>query len=147
MTKNEFMDYVKYLSELFDFKAPTNKEVLATWYSGFKNTHINIAKDMAQRYFKEETGRFKIAKLLEYKSAAMAGKTDYRVVDKCPICFNTGLVQVEKKIEGRLYEMCMRCTCANGQLLSENIRMVDKLLLDERQLDDNGVFRIIKEVI
>ncbi len=147
MDKREFMDYLGYLSKLFGFDAPTDKEILATWYSNFKNTNIIIAKDMAQRYFKEETGRFKIAKLLEYKSAAMAGKTDYKIVDKCPLCFNTGFVQVEKKIKGRIYVMCMRCTCSNGQMLQEEINTVDKLLLDDRELDSNGVFRIRKEVI
>ncbi len=147
MSKNEFMDYLGYLSKLFGFDAPTDKEILATWYSNFKNTHINIAKDMAQKYFKEETGRFKLAKLLDYKSASMAGKTDYIKVDKCPICFNTGFVQVEKKIKGRVYVMCMRCTCSNGQRLQEGIKEVDKLTLDDRFLDANGVFRIKKEVI
>ena len=147
MSKNEFMNYLEYLSKLFEFNAPTDKEILATWYNNFKNTNMLIAKDMAQRYFKEETGRFKLSKLLNYKSAAMAGKTEYAAKEKCPICFNTGFVQVEKKIKGRVYIMCMRCTCDNGQRLQSNIHEISKEIIDDRFLDDNGVFRIRKEVI
>lgn len=116
MNKKEFMEYLAFLSKLFSFEAPTDIEVLATWYKPLEQTNILIAKEMAQMYFKEEQGRFKLSKLLEYKSRAMAGKTynEPKPKGSCEICEGTGIVQLEERHLGKIYLMALRCCCKLG---------------------------------
>ena len=142
MTKNEFIQYLVFLSKLFNTEMPTDKEIQATWYKSFEFTHENIAKEMAQRYFKEETGRFKFAKLLEYKSAAMAGKTFKEPSGDCRMCKNTGYVVIEQKHGSRVYEMCNRCTCRHGEALPKYIKQISQFDLADRYVDWRGVFRL-----
>ena len=111
MTKNEFVEYATYLGKLFNFEAPTDKDILAAWYKNFERVHIDIAREMAQLYLKQETGKFKIAKLLEYKESAMRGKVYKENFENCKLCKNTGFVILEKEDKGRIYEFCNRCIC------------------------------------
>lgn len=143
MTKNEFMEYLAFLSKLFSFEAPTDKEILATWYKPLENTNLAIAKDMAQMYFKEEQGRFKLSKLLEYKTAAMAGKVYREPKSKgCKLCKDTGYVGIERQFGTRIYEMQARCTCIEGDRLPKYIKQVDVMEMETRYRDWRGVFRL-----
>ena len=120
MTKNEFMDYITFLKKLFPrANMPTDKDALAVWYKAFSNTHINIAKDMAQMYFKEEQGSFNYARLLQYKSRAMAGKAYIeKPVTKtnCKVCKGEGVVIVERLFDDRPYQYAYKCVCRSGEL-------------------------------
>jgi hypothetical protein len=125
MTKNEFFDYVKYLDKLFNTNNSDDKEVLATWYKSFENTHLVTAKEMAQMYLEDEQGRFKLAKLLQYKSKALAGKTYFGADEKkdvCKFCGNTGYIQIEIPYRKTYTTTCKRCFCKIGQGLNQNIK-------------------------
>ncbi len=67
MTKNEFVEYIGFLDKLFNLNNAKDKEIMSAWYKSFENTYLTIAKEMAQMYLQEEQGRFRLAKLLEYK--------------------------------------------------------------------------------
>lgn len=144
MTKKEFIKYVDYLGKLFNFEPTTDKEVLVAWYKPFEKVHINIAREMAQLYFKQETGRFKLAKLLEYKDTALRGKVYKESTENCKLCKNTGFVILEKRDNGRIYEFCNRCICKIGQSLNKNIKTVEEADLMERYKDYNDIYRLEK---
>jgi|GEM_PF-2877332 len=144
MTKNEFIEYVSYLGKLFSFEAPGDKDILAAWYKPFERVHIDIAREMAQLYLKQETGRFKLAKLLEYKDVALRGKVYVESTENCKLCKNTGFVILEKRDNGRIYEFCNRCICKTGQSLNKNIRTVEEADLMERYKDYNDIYRLEK---
>lgn len=144
MTKQEFVEYAGYLGKLFGFEAPTDKDVLAAWYKSFERVHINIAKEMAQLYLKQETGRFKLAKLLEYKDVALRGKVHQESTENCKLCKNSGFVMLEKRDNGRIYEFCNRCICKIGQSLNSNIKTVEEADLLERYRDYNDIYRLEK---
>jgi hypothetical protein len=142
MTKNEFLDYVRHLDKLFNTNNADDKDILATWYKSFENTHLNTAKEMAQMYLQEEQGRFKLAKLLQYKSKALAGKTYFEGAkdQKCILCNDTGFIQVEIPYRTNYTTICRRCICKAGQALNKSIRQVTS---DEIQKGDfkDGVIR------
>ena len=141
MTKNEFVAYLDYLHKLFTFEMPV-KEVMEAWYKPFINTSPYIAKKMADTYFQEEKGKFKLSKLIEYKSRIMAGHTYYKEKEeRCPICDNTGYIQVEVPYRKSYTIVCKRCVCAIGESLSHQIRQVTKEELE--RIDHNG--RIIRD--
>ena len=142
MTKNEFVEYAAYLGKLFNFEAPADKEVLAAWYRNFERVHIDIAREMAQLYLKQETGRFKIAKLLEYKEMAMRGKTYKENYDNCKLCKNAGYLELEIRDKGRLYEFAYRCICKKGKELYSGFPLVREADLLERYRDYNDVYRL-----
>ena len=144
MTKNEFIEYSVYLGKLFGFDAPTDADVLVAWYKPFEKVHIDIAREMAQLYLKHETGRFKLAKLLEYKEQAMRGKTYKENQGNCKLCRNTGFVILERRDNGRIYEFCNRCICKIGQCLNKNIKTVEEADLLERYKDYNDIYRLEK---
>ena len=76
MEKKEFVDYIKYINKVFDTNIDvSDKELMSTYYKPFEKIHMSVAKDMAQKYMQAETGKFKLAKLLEFKSACLKGKT------------------------------------------------------------------------
>ena len=88
MSKNEFMEYIRFLKELFPrANIPTSKEGLNVWYKAFENTHINVAKEMTQMYLQEEQNGFNYARLLAYKSRAMANKNSTENGSKFPDTF------------------------------------------------------------
>ena len=142
MTKNEFIEYAGYLGKLFGFEAPTDKDVLGAWYKPFERVHIDIAREMAQLYLKQETGRFKLAKLLEYKDIALRGKVYKETTGNCKLCKNIGFVILEKRDNGRIYEFCNRCICKVGQSLNKNIKTVEETDLLERYRDYNNIYRL-----
>lgn len=145
MTKNEFIEYAGYLGKLFGFDAPTDKDVLGAWYKPFEKVHIDIAREMAQLYLKQETGRFKLAKLLEYKEQAMRGKTySEKIEGYCKICRNVGYVMLEKRDNGKIYVMANRCICKLGQDLNKSIKTVEEKELMERYKDYNDIYRLEK---
>lgn len=144
MTKNEFIEYVSYLGKLFSFEPTADKEVLAAWYKPFERVHIDIAREMAQLYLKQETGRFKLAKLLEFKDVALRGKVYKESTENCKLCKNTGFVMLEKRDNGRIYEFCNRCICKIGQSLNSNIKTVTEADLTERYKDYNDIYRLEK---
>lgn len=144
MTKNEFIEYVSYLGKLFSFEAPGDKDILAAWYKPFERVHIDIAREMAQLYLKQETGRFKLAKLLEYKDVALRGKVYVESTENCKLCKNTGFVILEKRDNGRIYEFCNRCICKIGQSLNSQIKTVEEADLMERYKDYNDIYRLEK---
>lgn len=144
MTKQEFIEYADYLGKLFGFEAPTDKDVLAAWYKPFEKVHIDIAREMAQLYLKQETGRFKLAKLLEYKDVALRGKVYKESTENCKLCKNSGFVILERRDNGRVYEFCNRCICKVGQSLNPNIKTVTEADLMERYRDYNDVYRLEK---
>lgn len=142
MTKNEFMTYMDYLNKLFKFDMP-DKEVLPAWYKPFERTNLYIAQKMADMYFQEEQGRFKLSKLIEYKSKAMAGriyKTEKE--ERCPICDNTGYVQVEVPYRHTYTIQCKRCICEIGESIPKYVRQVTEEEL--KGIDHNG--RIIRNL-
>jgi hypothetical protein len=143
MTKGEFMEYVTYLGKTFEIAPPTDKEVLQTWYKPFENIHLTIAKKMASLYLYHEPGKFKFAKLLEYKSEAMAGVTYSEEKNECKICNGTGFVQVEidDGIYTHPYTVFRRCLCKNGQKLNSKIRQIVQYELEEMVLCYDGVYR------
>lgn len=146
MNKYEFKDYVSYLERLFNTKINQDKDVLATYYKSFENINIITAKEMAEKYLTNETGYFKWAKLLEYKSMCLKGKTWYEEADKskCMLCNGTGYVFVEEYRGTRVYEMGKRCTCKAGEELPKYIRQFDTEILNTHFQDHKGVFRIEK---
>ena len=142
MTKDEFMTYVNYLNKLFKFEMP-DKDILPAWYKPFEKTHIQIAKKMADMYFQEEEGRFKLSKLIQYKSRAMNGVTynepqNYKV---CHLCKNTGFIQVEVPYRNTYTIKCKRCICEIGENLSHNIKQVTQEELE--RIEKNG--RVIRD--
>ncbi len=145
MTKNEFMEYVDYLGRLFGFTPTKDRDILLAWYKPFEKVHIDIAREMAQLYVKEETGRFKLAKLLEYKEVALRGKVYKENIKNCKLCKNVGFVILEKRENGRIYEFCNRCICNIGQSLNSNIKTVTEVDLMERYRDYNDVYRFEKQ--
>ena len=148
MTKNEFIEYSVYLGKLFGFDAPTDKDVLAAWYNSFEKVHIDIAREMAQLYLKHETGRFKLAKLLEYKEQAMRGKSySEKIEGYCKLCGNSGFVMLEKRDNSKIYVMANRCICKVGQALNKGIKTVEEKELMERWRDYNDIFRIDKKIL
>ena len=142
MTKDEFMTYVNYLNKLFKFEIP-DKEVLPAWYKPFEKTHLQIAKKMADMYFQEEEGKFKLSKLIQYKSRAMNGVTynEPKNESKCKLCKGTGFIQVEVPYRNTYTIKCKRCICEIGENLSHNIRQVTQEELE--RIDKNG--RIIRD--
>lgn len=128
MDKKEFMEYTKYLNKTLNVEIPTDKEVLSAWYEPFRNIHLLIAKRMAQLYLQNETGYFKLAKLLEYKSVAMQGRTynEDNTSKKCHFCGGTGFIQIEREIDmyKQPIEFCARCICVIGNSLPGYIRQV-----------------------
>lgn len=129
MNKSEFMDYLNYLKKLFPKASiPSDKEIIGTWYKGFVNTNLIIAKNMAEMYFQEEQNSFNYAKLMQYKSKAMVDKTYY---DKpkgevCKLCGNTGYIQFRGydpnvKADNDLYK---RCICNVGNNIRVDIAQV-----------------------
>ena len=145
MTKNEFMDFKNYVVELFGMKDITNKEILATWYKSFEKVSMVLAKEMAQRYFQEEKGRFNFSRLLEYKSICMRGKTWYEEAEKvdCILCNGTGYVQVEERRENHIYQVMYRCTCEKGDTIPHYIKQVDSDVL-ENHYEYCGVYKLAK---
>ena len=146
MNKNEFMEYLKYLRQLFPTSTiiPTNdKEVIATWYEGFKNTHLHIAKLMAQMYLQEEQKNFNYARLLSFKSKAMAGRTykDNNIAKvKCDICDSLGVVQIDTIKSNKVYQTFYRCICNNGNQYSR-YPLLDKSMLLNQDKVTNGMYR------
>ena len=140
MTKNEFMTYVSYLNKLFKFEMP-DKEVLPAWYKPFENTHLHIAKKMADMYFQDEQGRFKLSKLIEYKSRAMSGVTFKEPINECTFCRNTGYIQVEIPYRNTYTTTCKRCLCSSGESLPKYIRQITREEL--QSIDKNGM--VIKD--
>ena len=157
MTKEEFVRYVDYLKMIFNQDIPTDKVFINTWYKPFSKINKKIAQDMAEAYVKEETGRFKFAKLLDYKSLAMANKTyiEPKTYCDCKVCNGLGLVFVEKywfnkatnKLTNRIYETTYRCTCSKGDTQARIIKQISPSDLDNHFKDHNGVYRLedIKE--
>ena len=135
MTKNEFITYLDYLNKLFKVEKP-DKTVMEAWYKPFEKVNLHIAKKMADMYFQQETGKFKLSKLIEYKSKAMAGCT-YKVQEGiCPLCKNTGYIQIEVPYKTSYTTKCKRCICAIGNSLPKNIRQATEEEL--KGLDANG---------
>ena len=141
MTKNEFMTYIDYLNKLFKFEMP-DKDILPAWYKPFENTNMYIAKKMADMYFQEEQGKFKLSKLIEYKSKAMNGRIFFEKKDRCPLCDNTGYIQVEVPYRHTYTIKCKRCICEIGESLPNYIRQVTQEEL--KAIDCNG--RIIRDI-
>lgn len=140
MTKNEFMSYMDYLNKLFKFEMP-DKDILPAWYKPFENTHLHIAKKMADMYFQEEQGKFKLSKLIEYKNRAMSGVTYKESKKECLFCRNTGYVQVEIPYRDTYTTTCRRCICEIGNSIPGYIRQITR---DElKDIDKNGA--VIKD--
>lgn len=145
MEKKEFIDYMKYINKVFSTNIDiSDKELMATYYKPFEKIHINIAKEMAEKYMQAETGRFKLAKLLEYKSACLKGKTwsDDINTNDCKLCAGTGFVIVEEAFNGRVYERWKKCNCKQGDLLPGYIRKFDESIIHTHYRDYKGVFRL-----
>ena len=143
MTKNEFTEYIKYLHKTLRVDPPTDKEELEAWYEPFKATHMIIAKKMAQLYLANESGYFKLAKLLEYKSRAMAGSTyNEPQHQECPYCGNTGWIgryeQVEKyPIPTMIFK---RCCCHTGSREPKSVPQYQEFELKNMKQISNAYF-------
>lgn len=148
MTKNEFMDYLKYLQKALKIDVPTDKDVVAAWYESFKNIHIIVAKKMANLYLQKESGFFKLPKLLEYKSLAMAGAT-YEEPPKelCKICGNTGFVWIRPRHEGKYgNDVFKRCVCLDGGKIPGFVNQITQEDLDGMEkLGENSLIWIKEE--
>lgn len=146
MTKGEFMEYLKYLKQIFPRASyPYSDKAIETWYKPFANTHIKVAENMAQMYFQEEQNSFNFARLLQYKSRAMAGKTEYEnsVTENknCEYCGGNGFVQIEEKVSGRIYQHTYRCLCSSGDKYP-NFPKMDRSYLIGKEKYITGLFRI-----
>lgn len=128
MVKADFMEYLKYLEKTIDAKIPTDKETIQAWYEPFHFLHLDIAKKMARIYLQKESGYFKLSKLLEYKSLALAGVTfPEPKAGGCPTCDGIGFVQIQlplKTAGAYPYITCRRCYCSTGRKMPEYIKMV-----------------------
>jgi hypothetical protein len=143
MTKKEFMEYLGFLGKTLSIDVPKDKEVIAIWYKSFENTHLAIAKNMAELYLQNESGYFKLAKLLEYKSRAMASKMFLEEAGtRCDLCDDTGfLVFREKRPDYPIeIDICRRCVCHKGDKLPNNIRQMTGPELEEYGQTTNKVF-------
>lgn len=142
MTKNEFMGYLDFLEKLLEIKAPTDKEILQSWYLSFEKTHIDIAKKMARLYLEKETGFFKLAKLLGYKKVAMAGKEYKTTNSKCKYCGGTGWVQTVTTLKTypSPFVSCKRCICSAGNSLSNRINQATQEELNNMDLISKKIF-------
>lgn len=128
MTKIEFIDYLTYLKGLFpkaSIPKSTDKEIIGIWYKGFINTNLIVAKSMAEMYFQDEQNSFNYARLMQYKSKAMADKTYYDKPkgSECKLCGNTGYIQFRGydpniKADNDLYK---RCICDIGNSIRADI--------------------------
>ena len=148
MEKKEFVDYIKYINKVFDTNIDvSDKELMSTYYKPFEKIHMNVAKDMAQKYMQTETGKFKLAKLLEFKSACLKGKTwiDNSNNKNCKLCAGTGFVIVEEDHNGKIYEMWKKCNCKQGDLLPNYINKIDESVVYTHYVDFKGVFRLEKQ--
>lgn len=146
MSKNEFMEYIRFLKELFPrANIPTSKEGLNVWYKAFENTHINVAKEMTQMYLQEEQNGFNYARLLAYKSRAMANKNStFESDDKreqCMMCNSTGAVQVEVNKNGHIYLRFYKCKCENGSKFPDTFKLITDDLLKDK-IFECGAFKI-----
>lgn len=148
MIKTEFMKYLDFIKELFPrANVPTNKEIIAVWYKPFVNVNFNIAKDMAVMYLQEEQNSFNFARLLQYKTRAMADKTYYgeENTEVCKFCGNTGYVQFRgynNKAKCKI-DVYKRCICSVGDSLIGNIAQVT-----QEELLNITEYRVIeKEVL
>lgn len=146
MDKYQFMEYLKFIKELFPrANIPTGKEAIGAWYKGFANTNIEIAKDMARMYLQEEQHSFNYAKLLQYKSKAMAGKSIFdvnRTKYECKLCNGEGVVIVENLIEKHIYKYAYRCTCKNSQYQMSYPELTQELIKDKVLV--NGTFKVVR---
>lgn len=142
MTKNEFVTYLDYLNKLFRIEKP-DTTVMEAWYKPFEKTNLRIAKKMADMYFQEEEGKFKLSKLIQYKSKAMNGVTYHepKTGGVCPYCKDMGYIQVEVPYLHSYTTMCKRCVCDVGNSLNHNIRQVTQEEL--KRIEKNG--RIIRD--
>lgn len=50
---------------------------------------------------------------------------------KCWICMDQGLVIYGKKVNGMIYEMAARCTCAQGNKAGEKIPYIHHTLVED----------------
>lgn len=132
-----------YLVKLFGITAPSDPEIIKAWHKPLEKTNLIIAKEMAQMYFREEKGRFNFARLMEYKTRAMAGRTYHEPKDhkECEYCRNTGWVQMEERIGPRIYEIWRRCCCRYGDELPKNIKQISPFEVEGMFLD-RGVYRL-----
>lgn len=149
MNKKEFLSYVDYIEKVFNTKINRDTDVLATYYKSFENINPIIAKEMAEKYLVTETGYFKWAKLLEYKTVCLKGKEwhEEAINSKCILCNNTGYVFVEEKRNGRIYEFAQRCTCSIGNSMWSKVKQIDKNILNTHYQDYKGVFRLEKKEV
>lgn len=144
MNKHEFMVYLKYLESTLNVKVPTEKNAIQAWYEPFEHIHFEIATKMAKMYLRKETGNFKISKLLEYKSAAIAGATYPELEDvtrqKCDVCCDTGFVWIRPKDKknGIEYDIFRKCTCSKGAVLPKYVRLITNEDLSNMRQEPNG---------
>lgn len=117
------MEIYGHLQELYDLK-DLSKRAYATWYQAFENIDYEVGQKMVDLYFINETKRPRPADLLKVKGWAykeiMKGK-EYLNQDgpqvpteKCEVCKNTGIVQIEKEINTRYYTYAYACKCSLG---------------------------------
>ena len=125
MNKDEFMNYLGYLRELFPYaKIPSNNSGIKAWYSPYINIPIEVAYNMADTYLQEEDGSFNYARLLSRKNRAFINTqdNDNKEIKKipCKICDSLGFIEVEtlvkvfKKSKPTIYTEVYRCNCKNG---------------------------------
>lgn len=144
MSKQDFMKYLSFLKEVFPkANIPSNQEIIATWYKGFQSVSLDIAKNMGEMYFQDEQNAFNYARLLQYKSKAMAGETSYDKpqVKVCEVCGGTGWVQIrfyDSKVKSEI-DKYKRCNCEIGN----NIRS-DLSQITEDELRFLGADKIIR---
>ena len=148
MTKNEFMEYLYFLKEVFPrAKIPEKKEIIGVWYNGFENTRLEIAKTMAMMYLQEEQGGFNYSKLLQYKSKAMADKSqieENRPIYDCKLCNGSGVVMVENIKKEHIYNYAYRCRCKNAQYYMNYPEITQEVIQDKDLID--GTFKIKKVI-
>lgn len=145
MSKQEFIKYLAFVKELFPkANISSNPEIIATWYKGFENVSLDIAKNMGQMYFQDEQNTFNYARLLQYKSKAMASKTSYDIPQAkvCEVCGGTGWVQIRlynSKVKSEINK-CKRCICEVGNNINSNLPQIEE---DElRFLGPDKIIRI-----
>lgn len=147
VTKVEFMEYLQYINKALKADIPTEPEIIAAWYKPFENVHMIIAKRMANLYLQNESGYFKLAKLLEYKSRALASNT-YKVQNnvQCDLCDDTGFLTFEEQRPGypMLTQICRRCICQKGDRLPNYIRQMTGAELELYGQRRDKVFEKVK---
>lgn len=126
MTLSEFIEITSEIEKFYDKDLTTEQSKI--WFEELKN----ISKERYRQISKEiyRTSKFmpKLADIIEANNKlVIETKKQDNTVYECKKCNSTGMIIYKKEVEGRLYDYCARCDCANGQQVSRRIPTLQEL--------------------